>query len=712
MKIDATIIGSSESVLNQPGLIIDLFAGGGGASLGMEMALGRAVDLAVNHSPEAVAIHLANHPSTHHYIQSIYQVNPYKAVASRPVDVLWGSPDCKHFSKAKGTAPKDRNIRELGWALVPWIRASKPKLVCVENVEEFLTWGPLDSKGKPIKELAGTTFRRWVKAIEREGYRVDWRLLRACDYGAPTIRRRLFVVARRDRKPINWPEPTHGPDRAEPWRTAAECIDWSIPVPSIFGRKKPLAENTLKRIAEGLRRYVLQTSAPFIVELPENVFSDEPWIIPAESGLVAPLSVEIGGNDRQACPLPMNRPFKTLLTHEHKALAMGNLVPFIQHVQHGGNGKAGVMSAADPLRTITAYPKGGGMALVAANLVHYYGTKAGGRPRCGDLADPFRTATAAGNRFGLMAATLVQTGYGERPGQLPRVLGLAKPLGTVVAGGGKHALVASRLAPFLAGAGGPEFSGKPVMIDKPMGTLTAENHRALVTAYLSHFYGTMQDGCLVAPMKTITSGGQHSGLVSVFLSQYYGQSVGSAIYDPVRTLTRENKSGLIAAFLSKYYGTAFAEPLSRPMSTITSHEKLALTTAFLAKYYGKSTCHSLLEPVGTLTTKERYGLVTVRHIPLVWVEGQPYVIADIGLRMLTPRELARAQGFPDDYNFKPMVRGKRLTQKAQVAAIGNSVPPQFADALIRANLKALDYVPRPKRRRRETLFLAGLEAYV
>ena len=615
------------------GLIVDLFAGGGGASLGVEMALGRAVDVAINHSPEAVAIHAANHPTTRHFVQNIHSVLPREAVKGRPVDVLWASPDCKHFSKAKGTAPKERNIRELGWAVVRWVRDVRPKLVCVENVEEFLTWGPLDAEGQPIKARAGETFRRWAEAIRAEGYSLDWRTLRACDYGAPTIRRRLFVIARRDRKPIKWPEPTHGPGRGRPYRTAAECIDWSIPVPSIFDRKKPLAENTLRRIAEGLRRYVIETDKPFIVQ-PDQAG----WILQAN-----------GGNIGRDPYWPMST---ICQTGSQQQLANATLTPFIQHVQHGGRGRCGVMPADEPLRTITAYPKGGCMALVSAFLAkanhtadYYHCFRGQG------LALPVQTITQSPG-FSLVSATLIQTGYGERTGQRPRVPGLGKPLGTVVAGGMKHALVA---------------------------------------AHLSHFYGTLQDGDIEGPMKTVTSGGLHSGLVSVFLSHFYSQSVGSGLWSPTPTATIENKIGYVSAFLTKYYGTALAEPLHLPMSTLTSHDKLGLTTAFLTKYYGNGTCHSPAEPFGTLTTRERYGLVTVHQMPLVWVEGEPYVIADIGLRMLTPRELARAQGFPDGYIFDPILNGKRLTQKSQVASIGNSVPPDFSDVLIGANKDALEH---------------------
>ena len=249
------------------GLIIDLFAGGGGTSLGIERALGRSPDIAVNHDPEAVAMHKANHPHTKHYCENVWAVNPREATAGRPVDFLWASPDCKHFSKAKGGKPLDKKIRSLAWVIVKWAAWTRPQVIAMENVEEFRKWGPLDRKGRPIKALEGTTFSNFVFALRKLGYKVDYRDLKACDYGAPTSRKRFFLVARRDGAPIVWPVRTHGVGTGRPYRTAAECIDWSIPCPSIFEREKELAQNTLRRIAKGLVRYVLSNPSPFIVSV-------------------------------------------------------------------------------------------------------------------------------------------------------------------------------------------------------------------------------------------------------------------------------------------------------------------------------------------------------------------------------------------------------------------------------------------------------------
>jgi len=272
------------------GIIVDNFAGGGGASIGIMQALGRAVDVAINHDPIAIAMHRTNHPETRHYLENVWDVDPRQVVAEfggRPVDLCWLSPDCKHFSKAKGGKPVDKNIRGLAWVIVKWAKLVRPKVIIMENVEEFKTWGPLLKDGKPCPKQKGRTFQAFVNALKRQGYRVEYKELRACDYGAPTIRKRLFLMARCDGQPIRWPEPTHGdPESAEvksgklkPWRTAAEIIDWTLPCPSVFetaeeikakyGIKvvRPLAENTLKRIARGIQKFVIENPKPFIVHV-------------------------------------------------------------------------------------------------------------------------------------------------------------------------------------------------------------------------------------------------------------------------------------------------------------------------------------------------------------------------------------------------------------------------------------------------------------
>ncbi len=446
-------------------LVVDLFAGGGGASTGIEQAIGRPVDVAINHDPEAISLHAANHPQTLHYTADVFEVDPHEATEGRPVGLLWASPSCTHFSRARGGVPVSKQLRSLGWVVVRWAAAVKPRVIVCENVAEWRDWGPvLASKGVPCPKRKGQTFRQWVGHLQRLGYRVEHRELRACDYGTPTIRKRLFLVARRDGHPIVWPKPTHnerGTDGLRPWRTAAECIDWTLPCPSIFDRKRPLADATLRRIAKGVMRYVVEAAEPFIV--------------PLHNGLIVP--------------------------------------------------------------------------------------------------------------------TLVQTGYGEREGQQPRVPGIEKPLGTLVAGGGKHALVAAFLAKHFTGLVGADLR-------EPMPTVTSVDHNALVTATLSE------------------------------------QAAGNGTK--------------VAALLVKYYGN--------------EREGVSLT-----------------EPLHTIPTKDRFGLVTVT------IHGQQYVITDIGMRMLAPRELYRAQGFPADYRIDMGADGKPLTKTAQVRMCGNSVCPPLARAIVAAN---------------------------
>lgn len=259
-------------------LIIDNFAGGGGASTGIEMGLGRHVDVAINHKLTAILMHQANHPQTEHYCESVWDVDPREVTQGRPVGLVWLSPDCRHFSKAKGGKPVDKNVRGLAWIAVRWAAIAKPRMIALENVEEITSWGRLGKDGKPSKKDHGREFNCFINALKRHGYEVEYRVMRGCDYGAPTIRRRLFLIARRDGLPICWPAPTHGDPNAistrakklKPWKTAADIIDWSLPCPSIFGRKKSLAESSRKRIAKSVMRYVVDAERPFAVPVMGN----------------------------------------------------------------------------------------------------------------------------------------------------------------------------------------------------------------------------------------------------------------------------------------------------------------------------------------------------------------------------------------------------------------------------------------------------------
>lgn len=456
-------------------LIIDSFAGGGGASTGIEQALGRYVDIAINHDEAAILMHKTNHPHTKHYCENIWEVDPQEATKGQPVGLMWASPDCKHFSKAKGGKPVDKNIRGLAWVVVKWAKAVRPRVIILENVEEFKSWGPLIDN-RPDPERKGETFGQFVKALKRFGYKVDWRELRACDYGAPTIRKRFFLIARCDEQKIVWPESTHGdPNSLEvhagllkPWRTAAECIDWSIPCPSIFERKKPLAEKTLARIARGIQKFVIDNPKPFIVQIGQNGFS---------------------GDNRS---YSLDQPLTTIVTKAEHCL----VAPFI-----------------------TQY--------------HSYGNEVRGQE-----------------------------------------------------------------------------------MDRPLMTQDTSNRYGLVTSHLIKFKGDNIGQRANEPIQTITAGGMHFGEVRTFLMSYYGS---------------ENDIG-----------------------------------------------QRLDEPLRTITAKDRFGVVTV--------QGQNYQIADIGMRMLAPHELFKAQGFPDDYIIDRDYTGKKYPKTHQVARCGNSVCPPIAKALVEANL--------------------------
>lgn len=570
------------------GLIVDNFAGGGGASTGIECALGRPIDVAINHDAEAVAMHEANHPDTKHFCQSIMAIDPRDACSVdgkvQKVRFAWFSPDCKHHSKAKGGKPREKNIRDLAWIVVHWAERlgdNAPDIIMLENVEEFRQWGPLDAEGKPVRERRGEEFDLWVRRLKRCGYKVEFRELRACDYGAPTTRKRLYLIARRDGQPIVWPEQTHGkPDcigvkngALKPWRTAAECIDWSLPCPSIFERLRPLKDTTLRRIAHGTMRYVVNAAQPFIVP-----------------------------------------------------------------VTNSGWNPNGSWASDEPLRTITT-AKGGEYAAVDAGIIPL--THHGKVDRGQSIKDPLPTVTSANRgEMARIAATLVQAGYGERTGQAPRSLDIQSPLGTVVAGGAKHAAVAT---------------------------------------FLSQFRGSNTKGSggdIAEPAKTVTAGGLHQAIVCAHMEQANGgprnaNLSGRAADTPVSTITATGSQ-------QRLIETTLIEEGDLPPGLL---EKATRTAAFLIKYYGnEGDGHNLERPLGTVTTRDRFAVVTVT------IEATTYVIVDIGMRMLTPRELARAQGFPDSYILDPIgPKGRPLSKSAQIRMIGNSVCPDVAEALVRAN---------------------------
>lgn len=386
-------------------LIIDSFAGGGGASTGIEQALNRYVDIAINHDESAILMHKTNHPHTKHYQENIWEVDPKEATKGQKVGLMWASPDCRHFSKAKGGKPVEKSVRGLAWVVVKWAKEVRPRVIILENVEEFKTWGPLiDNRPDPNRK--GETFGQFVKALKKFGYKVEYRELRACDYGAPTTRKRFFLIARCDGKKIVWPEPTHGdPETLEvhagllkPWRTALECIDWSIECPSIFVRKKPLAENTLKRIARGFQKFVIDNPSPFIVRIGQTGFAkdglqyelDTPLTTittKAEHCLVTPFLQHYytETTESEVRGQTLDEPIATIPT----ANRFGLVTAFISRQFKTSIGH----SLKDPLGTTTTVNKS---ALVSAFLLKYYGTDTGQR-----LNEPLHTITSK-DRFGIV----------------------------------------------------------------------------------------------------------------------------------------------------------------------------------------------------------------------------------------------------------------------------------------------------------------------
>jgi DNA (cytosine-5)-methyltransferase 1 len=598
-------------------LIIDNFAGGGGTSTGLEAAFGRPVDIAINHDPEALAMHAINHPHTKHLCESVWDVDPIEVTKNCPVGLVWLSPDCKHFSKAKGGTPVAKRIRGLAWVGMRWVALTKPRVVMLENVGEFLTWGPLivdaDGNARPDPTKKGRTFESFIRQLRAHGYKVAWKERRACDAGAPTIRKRLFIIARRDGLPIVFPGATHGDINSAavtdgnllPWRTAAECIDFHLPSASVLDRKKALAENTMRRVAKGLWRYVINNPTPFIVGAGGPIYSGK--------------------------PVSVDQPFGTLTTENHRALVQPVLAPFIGEHANGSNQRS--MAADEPLRTICAQVKGGHFSVIAPTLAPMRGTSEahlGGH----DIRAPLSTISAGGTHHGLVGANLITIGYGERKGQDARVHDIEAPLGTVVAGGVKHALVTA----FMEQANGGFYDGDGRSLEVPLSTITsAGSNQRLVTAYCIKYY---------------SSGGQWQGLDV-----------------PMHTLPTKARMGLVQSIQVRL---DCIDPEYR--------ERARQCAELLHKYLPEH----FPEPAQ---------LVLIGDLVLV----------DITLRMLKPRELFRAQGFPENYIIHEIPDpallfkgGKQvgnpltvpripLTGTAQVRMCGNSVSPVEAEALGRAN---------------------------
>ena len=696
-------------------LIIDNFAGGGGTSTGLEEAFGRPVDIAINHDPEALAMHAMNHPHTKHLCESVWDVDPIKVTNNQPVGLVWLSPDCKHFSKAKGGTPVAKNIRGLAWVTLRWAAKCKPRVIMLENVEEFMTWGPLlvdaDGNFRPDPTKKGKTFASFLRQLRAHGYTVEHNVLRASDYDTPTIRKRFFLVARRDGLPIRWPAATHGAPNSPgvlagkllPHRTAAECIDWDIACPSIFERKRPLAPATLRRIAKGIMRYVVDAPAPFIVGQGGPIYSGK--------------------------PVSAAQPFGTLTTENHRAVVLPTIIP----VTHQGSDRN--ESVNEPFRTITGAQRGEKALAVASMVQVGYGEREGQAPRALDIEKPLGTVTAGGGKAALVSAFLNEHANASNQ----RVMPVNEPLRTICAqvkGGHISAVSAT-----LVGVGGRAGDSRPRGADEPAATITAKGDTAVATALLAKHYTSVVGSDLEGPIGTITSTDHHS-LVTAHITKFRTGATGSSLDEPVPTITagpKENPAGaphalgivtahieamysqkgdesrgqdarepiktvtasarhaVMTSSLVKLRGTSSTASVDEPLHTISAGgQHHAEVRAFLLKYYGTDQDPRLEEPLHTVTTKDRYGLVTI--------QGVDYQIVDIGLRMLDPAELYRAQGFPADYVIREIpnpallfkdghqVDGSpldlprvALTKSAQVRMCGNSVCPPMARALIQAN---------------------------
>lgn len=579
------MIYAQESLVDE--IIVDNFAGGGGASTGIELATGRRVAIAINHDPDAIRMHRTNHPYTEHLQASVWDVDPVAECRGRPVGLAWFSPDCKHFSKAKGAAPVDRKIRGLAWITLRWAGKVRPRVIILENVEEFQTWGPV-RRGKPVKKLAGTTFRKFISQLEALGYTVEFRELVAADFGAPTSRKRFYMIARCDGKPIVWPKPTHsktGADGLPKWRSAAEIIDWSLPCPSVFDTKaeimeryglkavRPLAKNTMRRIIRGVDKFTVRSGKPFIVQqkfqnAAQNI--EKPLTTVTAVGahelckpLLAPVTVT---NTSNSVGATVGEPMNTVRTGGGGGQML--VTPFLSECNHSGGGH--FAPVGDAYKTITARHTGG---IVAPSLIQYH-TEQTESVRASGLGAPINTVDAS-NRYGLTCENLVEYYTG----------------------------------------------GRPLDITDAMHTVTSHDREAVVAAHVVKFKGDDLGNGMNEPMQTVTTSAGEFAVCKAYLAKMRGGD-NFGHWPEIRAL------------LNEYCGYMLAED----------------------------------------------------EVLLLEISGTLYYVADIGLRMLSPRELYNAMGFPADYIIDHDYLGNEYKKSAQVARCGNAVCPPMATALVRANL--------------------------
>lgn len=612
---------------------VDSFAGGGGASTGIEMATGHPIDIAINHNEAAIMMHQRNHPFTEHYIEDVWKVDPKTAVRGRHVKLAWFSPDCKHFSRAKGAALVDKKIRGLAWVVLKWAAAVRPDVIMLENVPEFVTWGPV-RKGKPVKSKAGKTYQKWFSQLEALGYKIETRKLCAADYGAPTIRTRFHLIARCDGKPIVWPERTHAPRDSEevrsgkckPWRAAAEIIDFSLPCPSIFASKReikeryginamrPLKENTLRRIAKGLDKFVIKSGEPFIVPVG---YGEKKGQAPRTHDIKEPLSTVVSSTKQYVCD-----PLMTPYIAQHKF-------------------QNGAQDPKNPLSTVTA---------VGAH----------------EVVNPIVTPYAICNNTG----------------NAPH--GMDEPVPTVTTGG-RNILAAPTLIQYHTEQSAKEHRGQK--LDEPIQTVDAANRYGLASVFLSEYYGNAREGIdLRDPAQTITAKDREA-LGAAWLTQYFsGEGHYHSTEEPLATITTMEREGVTLAHLAHFKGKDKGQSCNDPLMTVTARDgQFADIRTTVVKWDGQTDLGYWNEVRKMLNQYCGYDLAE-DEILLINIRGIWYFISDIGLRMLTPRELYDAMGFPHDYIIDRDVQGNPITRADQVARCGNAVCPAVAEALTRANL--------------------------
>lgn len=503
-------------------LLVDNFSGGGGTSTGIELATGYSVDIAINHDPEAIRMHKTNHPYTKHYCEDVWQVDPVAACKGHPVGLAWFSPDCKHFSKAKGGKPKDKFIRGLAWVACRWAGLVRPRVIMLENVEEFKTWGPLNRGHHPIKAKQGKTFEKFVQQLTDLGYEVQFKELVAADYGAPTMRKRFFMIARCDGKPIVWPEHTHAPADSEavkagllkPYVGAYTQLDFSLPCPSIFDTAeeikekygiravRPLAPKTMDRIARGLKKFVLENPEPFIIQCNH-------------------------GGERK--PNDIREPMPTI-TGKH---GYGIVEPYMVQIGQTGFAADRSKDVREPLTTIVSKNE---HCLIEPKLAPYMGTNTTNHPG-GNCKEPIHTITT-GNQQCLITPTLIQ--YSETRDNSITGQHFKDPIMSV-----DEANRRERVTAFLHKYYDGGYKGAGESMEKPLPTVTSWDHNSVVTANLIQMNNHCDGRDVRDPIPTITAGDGHFGEVRAFLIKYYGQGTGQDIKAPLDTVTAQDRFGLV-----------------------------------------------------------------------------------------------------------------------------------------------------------------------